>query len=510
MYLLDDIEKARLAVRDVLKNPAFTHEQIVSKLAKIAENLLEYPKGTPDEFYPLFDKGMICDLSEGHAPYTARYILPDYEKLMREGCAFLRLSRPDTLYEALNTLLIFYRHVPSVTHFPVFMGHIDRLLEPFVTGGEESRRLIRGFLIHCDRTFGSSFCQMNIGPAETRAGRIILELEAELQNSIPNMTLLYDPAETPDDFAELAIRTAMASANPAFACHPVYEDDFRPGSYGIASCYNGLPLRGGAFTLSRVRLSRIAENSLSEEDFFDRLLPRTVRVLCEFMEAKIRFLVEDTPFFKTHFLVREGFIEQDRFLGLFGVVGLCECVNTLMEKEHRQGRFGPDEEANRLGLKVMERLKAEVERFTSAYSPVWNHHFALHAQVGAEGDEGISPGARIAIGSEIPLYDHLRQAGLYHPFFSTGVGDIFPFESTAAANPGAILDIFKGSFRTGVRYISTYAADSDLVRVTGFLVKRSDVEKFKAGEAIVNETVGGSVDSFEKKGVGNRAVRTLA
>jgi YjjI family glycine radical enzyme len=509
MNLLYDIEKARAAVRDILKNPALTHEQVVTKLAKTAENLLEYPQGTPEEFYTFFDKGMICDLSEGHAPYAARYILPDYDKLMREGCAFPRLSKPKNLYEALNTLLIFYRHVPSVTHFPVYMGHIDRLLEPFITGEAESRELIRGFLIHCDRTFGSSFCHMNIGPAATRSGRIILGLEEELQNSIPNMTLLYDPELTSNDFAEQAIKTAMVSANPAFAYHPAFEEDFREG-YGIASCYNGLPLRGGAFTLSRVRLNRIAENSASPEDFFSRTLPRTVRILCKFMEAKIRFLVEDTPFFKSNFLVREGFIEQDRFLGLFGMVGLCECVNTLMEKEHKQGRFGPDEEANQLGLRVMERLKAEVESFTSAYSPIWNHHFALHAQVGAEGDQGISPGARIAIGSEIPLYDHLRQAGLYHPFFSTGVGDIFPFEPAAVRNPQAILDIFKGSFRAGMRYISIYAADSDLVRVTGFLVKRSEVEKFKTGKAIVNETVGGSLDSFENKGVGDRKVRALA
>ncbi|MDR0587226.1 MAG: YjjI family glycine radical enzyme [Treponema sp.] len=510
MYLLDSIEKAQNAVRDILKNPALTHEQIVAKLAITAENLLGYPQGTPDDFYTLFDKDMICDLGEGHAPYSARYILPDYDKLMKEGCAFLRLQKPRTLYEALNTLLVFYRHVPSVIHFPVFMGHIDRLLEPFITGEKESRELIRGFLTHCDRTFGSSFCQMNIGPAATRAGRIILELEAELQNSIPNMTLLYDPAITPDDFAELAVQTALVSANPAFAYHPAYEHDFHPGSYGIASCYNGLPLRGGAFTLSRVRLNRIAEHSSSQEDFFNRALPHTVRVLCEFIEAKIRFLVNDTPFFKNHFLVREGFVEQDRFLGLFGMVGLCECVNVLMEKEHKQGRFGPDEEANQLGVQVMERLKEETERFTSAYSPIWNHHFALHAQVGAEGDLGVSPGARIAIGSEIPLYDHLRQAGLYHPFFSTGVGDIFPFEPIAARNPKAILDVFKGSFQTGMRYISTYASNSDLVRVTGYLVKRSDIEKFRAGEAVINETVGGSFESFEYKGIENRKVRTLA
>jgi hypothetical protein len=38
--------------------------------------------------------GIICDLGEGFAPYMPRYTLPDYEKLMREGCEYLRLPPP--------------------------------------------------------------------------------------------------------------------------------------------------------------------------------------------------------------------------------------------------------------------------------------------------------------------------------------------------------------------------------------------------------------------------------
>lgn len=509
MFLLDTMPKAREAVSRIIENPSLTHEQTMITLAKTAENLLPYPDGTPQEFYDLYDQRIVCDLGEGHAPYAPRYILPDYHKLMRDGCDFLRLDAPGNLYEALNTLLIFYRHVPSVTHFPVYMGHIDQLLEPFIQDEDQDKMLIRGFLIHCDRTFGSSFCHMNLGPQETRAGRIILELEAELQNSIPNMTLLYDPDVTPDSFAELAIQTSLVSANPAFAFHPAYRKDFGGDAYGIASCYNGLPTTGGAFTLSRIRLNHIAKHAQSLEDFFAKQLPNATRVLCEFMEAKIRFLVEDTPFFKSNFLVKEGFIRKDRFVGLFGIVGLCECVNTLMQLQGKDGRFGPDEQANRLGVEVMERLQTLVNGFESAYSPVNGRRFMLHAQVGAENDEGTSPGARIPIGQELPLYDHLRQAGLYHRFFPSGVGDIFPFDSTAGKNPSAVLDVFKGAFRGGMRYISTYGADSDLVRVTGYLVKRSDVEAFAAGRPIVNETVGGSLESFTKKGTLNRKIRSL-
>lgn len=509
MKKLYDIQSIRERVSEILFDGSLTHEQQMMQLAMTAENTMPYPEGTPDNFEELYDSLQICDLSEGHAPYCPRYILPDYDLLMKKGCSFLRLDPPKDLFEALNTLLIFYRNVPSVTHFPVYMGHIDRLLEPFVTGSETDKEMIAGFLNCCDRTFGSSFCHMNLGPYDTRTGRIIFELLPELNNSIPNMTLCYDPDITPDDFAEKAIECSLKTANPAFAYDPIYRKDFSGHSYGIASCYNGLPYAGGAFTLSRVRLNRIAENSASLKDFMEHQLPYVVSSLCQFMEAKIRFVADEIPFFRTHFLVKEGFIKKDNFVGLFGVVGLHECVEILLRKEGKNYSFGPDEEANQLGVEVMDRLKELVESHESAYSPIWNHHFMLHAQVGAENDDNTSPGARIAIGKEIDLYDHLRQAGLYHPYFTSGVGDIFPFETTAGNNPSAILDVFKGAFKVNMRYISTYYSDSDLIRVTGFLVKKSEVFAHEAGRQVVNETAGGSVDSLRNKGILDRKVRTL-
>lgn len=510
MELLNTLDKAREAVLGIIKDPSLTHEQTMMKLAKTAENILPYPEGTPEEFYQLYDEGLICDLSEGHAPYAARYILPDYELFMKKGCAHLRLDPPKDLYEAVNSLLIFYRSVPSVTHFPVYMGEIDTLLDPFIEDEAEAKKIIRNFLIHCDRTFGSSFCHMNLGPKPTRAGRIILELEAELKNAVPNMTLLYDPDITDDDYAELAIQSALASANPAFAYRPMYAEDFKHRPFGIVSCYNGLPIGGGAYSLSRVRLNKIAAKATSTEDFFENVLPHTVDVLCHFMESKIRFLVEETPFFTHHFLVKEGFIRPDNFIGLFGMVGLAECVNCLMQYDGKEGRFGTSEEANALGVRVMDALQKHVTSFESAYSADWDHHFMLHAQVGAEGDDGTSPGARIPIGEEIDLYQHLRQAGLYHKYFPTGVGDIFPFDSTSSRNPAAILDIFKGAFKVGIRYISTYEADGETIRVTGYLVKKSEIERYRSGDQVVNETIGGAYNSKEFEKATNRMTRSLS
>ena len=44
----------------------------------------------------------------------------------------------------------------------------------------------------------------------------------------------------------------------------------------------------------------------------------------------------------------------------------------------------------------------------------------------------------------------------------------------------------KGAMEVGMRYISFYTSDSDVVRITGYLVKRSDMEKLERGEQVLN------------------------
>ena len=89
--------------------------------------------------------------------------------------------------------------------------------------------------------------------------------------------------------------------------------------------------------------------------------------MCNFMEGKIRFLVEETPFFEENFLVKEGFVELDRFVGLFGVVGLHECVQKLLEFESKDLVYGKDDYANNLGLEVMDFVENRVNSFESTY-----------------------------------------------------------------------------------------------------------------------------------------------
>jgi len=299
---------------------------------------------------------------------------------------------------------------------------------------------------------------------------------------------LYDRELTSKSFAEACVRCALTCAKPSFANHSTYRlEHAQP--YGIASCYNALNIGGGAFTLSRIVLKRAAEASSGIVDFLTRVLPQATDALCRFMDSKIEFLVERSHFFSSSFLVKEGFVAQDAFTGMLGVVGLHEAVNILMDKAGSPARFGKDCEADELGHTIMRSLEQLVQAHHNPYCMVSGGHFVLHAQVGIDSDIGISPGARIAIGEELPLYQHLRHAGSFHPYFPSGAGDIFPFDETYAREPSAILDIIDGGFASGMRYFSTYGKDSDVIRITGYLVKKSDMDALARGETVLQNNV---------------------
>lgn len=495
-------------VLSVVNNSALTHEQAMMSLSSIPLNYVEFFETTP-KFKELVEAGVLCTMTEGNGTYCPRYILPDYEKLMREGCKFLRLDPPTNLWEAITALEIFFSHIPSVTHFPVYLGNVDMMLEPFIEDEEEARKLIKHFMFFLDRTISDSYCHMNLGPEATRAGRIIVEVQKEFcNNAIPAISLKYDPDITPDDFATACVECALACAKPSFANHKEYNKIYDV-PYGIASCYNALPIGGGAFTLSRVVLSHMAEMAENSEHLINTLLPEAVAELCVYMDQKIKFLVEETHFFKSNFLVQEGFLHLDRFTGMFGMVGMNECVNTLMEKDGKEGKYGYSKEADDLAKRILEKLTECVESYESPYCDVTNHRFSLHAQVGISEDNLISPGVRIAIGSELPLHEHLAHCSQFHPYFKSGVGDIFPFDETAKRNPEALLDMIKGGFDMGMRYFSTYGDDADVIRITGYLVKKSDIAKLDAGVAVQQANATWGLGEVKNSRIYDRKVRSL-
>ena len=490
---MERVENTRQEILNIITSRKLTHEQKLTNLAGQADSLLEVldlPDGLEELLEPVEGKQCICDLFEGHAPVRPRYIVPDYAKFMREGSKFLQLDPPKDIYEAINSLLIFYKNVPSVTNYPVYLGNIDELLEPFMDDVDEAqaKKLFKLFFTHIDRTVLDSFSHADIGPKATRAGRLILEVERELLDAVPNITMKYDTDITPDDFGIECVKTALKTAKPSFANHKMFKSELGE-NYVIASCYNGLLLGGGAYTLCRLVLGNIAKRAKNIKDFKERELPYVLDIMACYMDARIKFEVEESGFFENNFLAKEGFIHRDRFSGMYGLVGLADCVNILFEKEGIKGRFGHDEAANDLGVEIMEIIKEFNLNHKNKYCEGTNGHFLLHAQVGLAEDENVTPGTRIPIGEEPEeLIDQLNVLKKFHKYFTSGTGDIFPIDMTVHRNPEYVLDIIKGSFKMDLRYLSFYSSDSDVIRVTGYLVKRSELEKLANGEAVLQDT----------------------
>lgn len=496
------------ATYKTLTSRALTHEQKLMGLAKHAENAFDV-LNVPEKTKEYFRSGAINDLFEGRAPYRPRYIMPDYDLFIKNGSRFLELDPPETFDELLFSLMILYRHVPSITNFPVYLGNLDKMMDPFITdlSDEEVLRKLRLFFTYLDRTITDSFCHANIGPEDSRAGRLILEAEKGLQNTVPNFTIKYDPAITPDDFMEKAIECSLVCSNPAICNHAANLEPYGE-EYGISSCYNILPIRGGAYTLTRVTLTKLALQADSVEHFLDELLPDCLAAIADYMNERIRFIVEESGFFESSFLIKEGLIDKDRFVGMFGVTGLAEGVNALLSD--RGLIYGRDEEANRLGEEILEKIKEVTDGFRALYSPLAEQHFVLHAQVGLDSDHGVTSGVRIPVGHEPESFlDHLRHSGRYHKFFPAGVGDIFPIAANVEQNPASLLDVVKGAFGAGVHYLSFYSADTDLVRITGYLVKRSEMEKYNNNEVVLQNTTQLGAPNYEDNHLSERKVRMV-
>lgn len=505
------IEEKRREVYDILLDPTSSHEQRVTYLARAAENfltVLDEPEGLDELMRCDIDTRCICNLFEGDAPYRPRYICIDFEKFLREGSAFLQLGPAKDFSEALTNLMIMYHNIPSITNYPVYAGDLDVLLDPYITdlSDEEVKKALRLWLTTVDRTILDSFFHANIGPKATRLGYLLMEVEGELENAVPNLTMRVAD-DTPDEFVLAGVKCALKSAKPSFANDKMFRSELGD-DYCIASCYNGLYKGGGSYTLSRLVLSNIAKRASGIEDFKTNTLPYVLDIMARYMDERIRFLVEESGWFESSFLATEGFVHREKFSAMFGMVGLAECVNILLEKEGCAERFGHSDRANQLGVEIMDIINEFNNNHQNKYCEATGGHFLLHAQVGLADDHDIAPGTRIPIGEEPDeLVDHLNVINLFHKYFPSGTGDIFPMDLTVHKNPEYVLDIIRGGLGMDIRYLSFYGSDSDVIRVTGYLVKRSEMEKLDAGQNVRQNTTGLGLGASKNCKILSRRIR---
>ncbi len=472
------------SVEEVLHSHELIYEQKRDALAGFARNAMAYP-ALSTEARSLIEEGVICLLNEGAAPYHPRYAAPLYDRLLKNGSAFLELKPAADLYDATASLITAYKYIPC-EGLPVFIGRIDELLEPYMdtVSPQEARKIMRSFWLLVDRLNPSAFVHANIGPQKTRIGELLLDIERELK-TITNLTLRYDPQVTPHDFALKAVGNALELTKPYFLNHASMIRDWGE-DYVIASCYNAMRLGGGIFTLVRVNLKemvKLAEPSI--DDLLKRVIPRVAEKQMEVIQSRTRTIVEDVGWFDQNYWIDEGLLEKDKFTAYAAVYALAEGVNDMMARLGRpQARYGQDSQANQLATDMVYAMHHALKGISVPYCAGWNDTACFHAQVGIGTDVGVTPGVRIPSGEEPELYEHLRTEGSVESLIEGGTSTILEFDQTAAGNPEAVLDIIKGAFKEGVRDLSIGSANSEFVRVTGYLIRRSDLETAKAHKAL--------------------------
>ena len=499
----DTIRKLRSIANDATLSPA----QKKHYLSLEAENLLPYP-ALDAETQKALDERVICDMYEGNAPYKPRYVLPDYGNVLAQGSEYLELPVPETLDDAINTLMIAYHHVPSVTGMPVFIGRLDELLLPYCDGvsDEALYAKIKLFWRYLDRTLPDAFMHANIGPSDNRVARAILRVDAELRQIAPNLTLLYDPEVSGDEILAIASSNIAACCKPHIANHPLHAAAFDERGYGIVSCYNVLPIAGGASTLTRVNLKEVALRSTGEDHFFAHQLPRYLDLNFRLTQSRIDYLFNESHFFQS-FLVKEGWIEPERFTAMFGVFAMAEAVNLLQDKEGRAGRYGFDDAANALGHRISAVLADAVENRPLTHA--WRGRALLHAQAGLSDDVETTPGVRIPYGTEPDPVTHVEALSPHHRYYPSGISEILTVDESVRNNPEALQQLCKGAFARGFREFTVNVASNDLVRVTGYMVRLSDIRKFNEQRGSRTNTTVLGAEAADVTGILDRKPRVV-
>jgi YjjI family glycine radical enzyme len=357
-----------------------------------------------------------------------------------------------------------------------------------------------------DRTLPDAFMPVNIGPTDNIICRTILQVDAELKQIAPNFTFMYDPAITPDELLRQATSNICECSKPHIANYPMHAEAYGAGKFGIVSCYNSLPLAGGSNTLVRMNLKEVAKKAEGIEQFFEQTLPEYCALMIELMDARSSHLHEKSNFFKG-FLTTEGLIEESRFAPMFGIYGMAEAVELLMQAEQQDGKYGHSLDANQLGHRISETLADIVENSPVQYG--YNGKSLLHAQGGISLDDAVTPGVRIPYGTEPDPVTYVQATAYHHQFYTSGISDILTIEETVKSNPEAMFNLCKGALSLGYREFTANVASNDLVRVTGYMVKLSDINKFADSGSRTNTTFLGA-EAAKNTGILDRQPRVVS
>ncbi len=93
-------------------------------------------------------------------------------------------------------------------------------------------------------------------------------------------------------------------------------------------------------------------------------------------------------------------------------------------------------------------------------------------------------------GDEPDPITHLQTVAPHHAYYYSGISDILTLDETIKRNPQALVQLCLGAFKAGMREFTANVSGNDLVRVTGYMVRLSDLEKYRAEGSRTNTTAG--------------------
>jgi YjjI family glycine radical enzyme len=256
----------------------------------------------------------------------------------------------------------------------------------------------------------------------------------------------------------------------------------------------------------RLNLKKVAENSEDVTDFIENQLPYYSGLMFELIESRTAFLHEKSGFFDS-FLVAEKLLSEDCFAPMWGVYGMAEAVNSLSGDEKSSTCYGHSDGQNELGHRISKTLSDIVKSTPVTYG--LENRALLHSQAGLSSDEDVTPGTRIQYGNEPGAVEHVRALAAHHQYYPSGISDILTIDETVKANPEAMYQLCKGALSLGMREFTANVASNDLVRVTGYMIKLSDIKAFRDSGSRKNTTVLGA-EAADKTKILERRPRIIS
>jgi hypothetical protein len=188
-----------------------------------------------------------------------------------------------------------------------------------------------------------------------------------------------------------------------------------------------------------------------------------------------------------------------------GIFGLYECVEILSNGK----KMGVDTYADTLSKQILNACSDIIQHSKGEYCKGFDGKIGLHAQSGIQSDIDVTAGVRFRSGNEPSIISQIKIQSELQQYFNTGVSDIYTFDKTAKQNVAGLRKIISGALKNNMKILTINCSDSELVRISGYLVKKSDIDEYKKGNAILESTVSLGSLSIDNCNILDRKVRSL-